>query len=140
MSDETQDEKTTTKTIAVAMLNQKEDQLIRHIVYIRRYALKDFFQEAIDHFIKMREDYKPDPKKECDRGLYHSYGKKEHSIKLAIALGPEYRLKLDEIAEEDDREIRTVLRTATAEYLNHLKDEGLLDKYKKDMERTPFEE
>jgi hypothetical protein len=140
MSDETTNEKDTTQTIAVCLLTEYENRLIRHIVYARRYLIKDFFYDAIDFFMEFKKHHKDDPRKFKDHGLYQTYGKKEHHVKLSVALGAEYRLKIDTLAEEDDRDLRTVLRTAVIEYLNSLKYSGALDVYENELKNIHFVE
>lgn len=138
MTEETTNENETTQTTAVCVLTEYENKLIRHIVYMRQYLIRDFFYEALDFFIDFRKLHKDDPAKFKDKGLYHTYGKKEHHVKLAVALGKEGRAKLEGLAEEDDRDLRTVIRTAAIEYLNHLKLTGELDNYEKELKKLRF--
>jgi hypothetical protein len=140
MSEDTANENETTQTIAVCPLTEYENKLIRHIVYVRQYLIRDFFYEALDFFINFREEYKPDSSRFEDQGLYYTYGKKQHNVKLSVALGKEYRAKLEALAEEDDRDLRMVIRTAVIQYLNHLKLTGELDTYEEDLKKTRFKD
>ncbi len=130
-----EDDSTTVNTIAVAMLTVDEKTLIDEIIYVNCLMIKEFFQTAVDFFIDFRSKYEEDTSVFLDHGIYYTYGKKEQVAKLSVLLGAEYRQKVDAIAKEDDREIRTVMRSAVIQYLNHLKKTGKLKTYEENIER-----
>lgn len=131
-------EKSTPKPLVVAMLTPYEEQLIRHITYLRRCTLGEFVSDALAHFVTLRDAYKPDPELFCDKGIYHTHGSKTHTVKLSVSVSHDARLTLDTLYEQDDRELRTILRSALVEYLNHLHKTGQLKLYIDDLARTPF--
>ena len=133
-------ENSANKGLVVVVLTPYEERLVRHIAYLRRYTLGEFFREAIEHLFKHRAQYRPDSSLFCDKGIYHTYGLKTHSIKLTVGIGVEARLSLDLLSEEDDRDLRTIMRTVVAEYLNHLHSTGDLGLYTASLAKTPFVE
>ena len=59
--------------------------------------------------------------------------KKEHHIKLCVVLKKEYIDKIKFLADNDDRELRVIVRSIIIEYLNFLNDTKELEHYKSSL-------